>query len=255
MDITLIGAGNLATSLAPALRDAGHVVRQVYSRTMTSAELLAKRVGAEATDDLNEVRPTADVYVFSVKDAVLEQLVAQVAPRLAGKVLLHTAGSMPMDLFRPYAGHYGVFYPMQTFSKNRPVSFSSIPCFIEANDEQTLATALSLAHSVSKTVCQLSSADRKYLHLSAVFACNFVNHCYAMADQLLSKHGIPFDVLLPLIDETARKVHSLSPHDAQTGPAVRYDRNVLSAQENLLDDERMKAIYRLMSEDIHESHQ
>ncbi len=252
MKIVLIGAGNLATHLGKALHAAGHDMVQVFSRTMQSAETLASLLDAEPLTDMAQVRDDADVYIFSVKDSALEQLISQ----LCGgekKVFLHTAGSMPMSVFRGKALHYGVLYPMQTFSKQREVDFSIIPCFIEANDEFALKQIEGLAGRISHRVYQLSSEDRKYLHLSAVFACNFANHCYAASQELLQQHGIPFDVMLPLIDETAAKVHGMTPKEAQTGPAVRYDENVIGKQIRLLENQPyFQKIYDCMSKSIHE---
>lgn len=252
MKIVLIGAGNLATHLGKALHAAGHDMVQVFSRTMQSAETLASLLDAEPLTDIAQVRDDADVYIFSVKDSALEQLISQ----LCGgekKVFLHTAGSMPMSVFRGKALHYGVLYPMQTFSKQREVDFSIIPCFIEANDEFALKQIEGLAGQISHWVFQLSSEDRKYLHLSAVFACNFANHCYAASQELLQQHGIPFDVMLPLIDETAAKVHGMTPKEAQTGPAVRYDENVIGKQMQLLENQPyFQKIYDSMSKSIHE---
>ena len=252
MKIVLIGAGNLATHLGKALHAAGHDMVQVFSRTMQSAETLASLLDAEPLTDISQVRDDADVYIFSVKDSALEQLISQ----LCGgekKVFLHTAGSMPMSVFREKALHYGVLYPMQTFSKQREVDFSIIPCFIEANDEFALKQIEGLAGQISHRVYQLSSEDRKYLHLSAVFACNFANHCYAASQELLQQHGIPFDVMLPLIDETAAKVHGMTPKEAQTGPAVRYDENVIGKQIQLLENQPyFQKIYDCMSKSIHE---
>lgn len=272
MKIVLIGAGNLATHLGKALHAAGHDMVQVFSRTMQSAETLASLLDAEPLTDIAQVRDDADVYIFSVKDSALVQLVAQLcrheadglgedgavnALRKAKKgeherVFLHTAGSMPMSVFKGMAQHYGVLYPMQTFSKQREVDFSIIPCFVEANDEFAQKQIEGLAREISGRVYQLSSEDRKYLHLSAVFACNFANHCYAISQELLEEHGIPFDVMLPLINETAAKVHEMMPKDAQTGPAVRYDENVIDKQSKLLENHpHFKKVYDSMSKSIH----
>ena len=272
MKIVLIGAGNLATHLGKALHAAGHDMVQVFSRTMQSAETLASLLDAEPLTDIAQVRDDADVYIFSVKDSALVQLVAQLcrheadglgedgavnALRKAKKgeherVFLHTAGSMPMSVFKGMAQHYGVLYPMQTFSKQREVDFSIIPCFVEANDEFAQKQIEGLAREISGRVYQLSSEDRKYLHLSAVFACNFANHCYAISQELLEEHGIPFDVMLPLINETAAKVHEMKPKDAQTGPAVRYDENVIGEQSKLLENHpHFKKVYDSMSKSIH----
>lgn len=235
MRIALVGRGRLAYSLLPALQRAGHQVVSVNSRTLA------------------ELPPNAEVCIISVKDSALQEVISQVACRTVSPVFLHTAGSMPMTVFEGHARRYGVFYPMQTFSKERQVDFSSIPTFIEASDAATLELVHTLASSITQRVYELSTEDRKYLHLSAVFACNFANHCYAMSAELLEKHGLPFDVMLPLIDETATKVHTLHPLDAQTGPAVRYDENVIRMQAQLLaDNPAMQDLYERLSLHIHQ---
>lgn len=251
MTIVWIGAGNLAASLAPALQRAGHDIVQVFSRTAESAGRLAAVLGCPFTDDAAAVRTDAAVYIFAVSDAALEGLAGQIAPRVGGALCLHTAGSLPLDVFRGHARRYGVFYPMQTFSRACPVDFGGIPCFVEGSDAGACAQTEQLARSVSGRVMALPSDKRRYLHLAAVFACNFANHCYALAEQVLQGQGIPFDVMLPLVDETARKVHSLPPAAAQTGPAVRGDHNVTDAQAALLEGHpELREVYELLSRSI-----
>ncbi len=252
MRVVLIGAGRLATNLGRALFAAGHDIISVYSRTMVSAQMLAQQTDSTPTDQLLALPLEADVYIIAVKDSVLESLIGSVVQGREDQLFVHTAGSMTMSLFEGSARHYGVFYPMQSFSKERLVNFQEIPIFLEASDDTTLQRLTSLAESISQAVYCLSSNDRQYLHLSAVFACNFVNHCYALAAQILEEHGLPFSVMLPLIDETARKVHQLPPREAQTGPAVRYDKNVMEKQCQLLARHRdMQDIYQLLSQSIH----
>ena len=254
MKITLVGSGNLATNIGVALKNAGHQIVQVYSRQLVNAVSLASRLEATAVDQLSEVNDDADIYILSVKDSVLQEVIATVCKSKSNKIFLHTAGSMPMELFEGSAARYGVLYPMQTFSKERIVDFGLIPCFIEACSNSVLEQIKTLALSISSKVYVLSSTDRKYLHLAAVFACNFVNHCYEISSELLAKHGVPFDALLPLIDETARKVHELSPVVAQTGPAVRYDENVMRNHKKLLTaSPKWQKIYEMMSDSIHQT--
>jgi predicted short-subunit dehydrogenase-like oxidoreductase (DUF2520 family) len=215
------------------LQQAGHDVVSVNSRT------------------LEHLPQEADAFIISVKDAALQEIIGKATKGRQQQLFLHTAGSMPMSIFEGCCEHFGVFYPMQTFSKERRVDFAEIPVFIEGNALQGVSLARQLAESISRQVYELSTADRKYLHLAAVFACNFANHCYALAADVLQRHGLPFDVMLPLIDETARKVHELHPLDAQTGPAVRYDENVISMQAALLDGVQ-RDLYERMSKSIHE---
>ncbi len=252
MKIVLIGAGNLATHLGKALLAAGHDIMQVFSRTLESATMLAEQVGGAPVDDLTRITTQADVYIISIKDSALADVVPILCKGRESKVFLHTAGSVDMNIFEGMAMHYGVLYPMQTFSKTRDIDFSIVPCFVESNDDLTFRTVNDLANSISTKVYLLSSDTRKYLHLAAVFACNFVNHCYAISANILAKHNVPFDIMLPLIDETAAKVHSMQPIDAQTGPAVRYDQNVIRKQSELLKDNPIfKQIYESMSFSIH----
>ena len=233
MNVAMIGRGRVATHMSKALLKAGHGVVSVNSRT------------------LEELPQDADVYIIAVKDSALQDVIRQLTNLLKTKndapLIVHTAGSMPLSVFEGYAENGGVFYPMQTFSMKREVDFREIPLFIEGKDKRIRE----LAESISEHVYELSSDDRKYLHLAAVFACNFTNHCYTLAAEVLEKKGLPFDVMLPLVDETARKVHELHPHDAQTGPAVRGDENVMNAQAALLDG-RNKEIYELLSKSIQE---
>lgn len=252
MKIILIGSGNLATQLGRSLLAAGHDILQVYSRTLESANALATLAGGAPTNDLGKVRDDADLYIISVKDSVLPDLIPLLCKGRESKVFVHTAGSMPLGVFQGMAIHYGVLYPMQTFSKERGVDFSEIPCFVEGNDSFALGCVKQVAHSVSRHVYEMESEERKYLHLAAVFACNFVNHCYSVSADILRRCNIPFDVMLPLIDETARKVHELTPVKAQTGPAVRYDENVIRMQSALLKPNPfLKDIYERMSMSIH----
>ena len=252
MRIVIIGSGNLATQLALALKEAGKEIIQVYSRTENHAKELAEKIGSAYTSDLDEISKNADIYIISVKDDAISEIAASVCGKNPNALFVHTSGSVPMDIFKNVAIHYGVFYPMQTFSKNRKVDFRPIPCFLEANDEITLNVIRQIAESVSDHVEIADSEKRKKIHLAAVLACNFTNHCYRLAEKVLEEEQIDFNLFLPLIEETAQKVKVLSPKQAQTGPMVRYDVNVMNMQIDLLNDERTKQIYRLMADSIHE---
>ena len=192
MKITFIGAGNLATNLCQAAYDACHEIAEVYSRTEASASVLANMVNAPYTTDLSTVNTESDIYIVSVKDAVLEQVAAELSKRVGDRLIVHTAGSIPMSIFDGHAGRYGVFYPMQSFSKQRQVDFTDVSIFVEARYESDLRLLTDLGSSLSQHVMQLDSEGRKHLHLAAVFACNFVNHCYDLASEVLDRYDIPF---------------------------------------------------------------
>ena len=252
--IVLVGAGNLATNLGKALYRKGFRIVQVYSRTKESAKTLANIVEAEYTTDLQELSNEAQLYIVSLKDAVVGQLLPELVCSRQKSLWVHTAGSIPMDVWEGLTERYGVFYPMQTFSKQREVDFSEIPVFVEGNTFADTCFLKEVAAALSHKVYEVDSERRRHLHLAAVFACNFTNHMYALAAELLEKYQLPFDVMLPLIDETARKVHKLEPHQAQTGPAVRYDENVINRHLQLLaDNPRLQEIYKILSESIHKS--
>lgn len=251
MKVTLIGAGNLATQLGKSLKKAGVIISQVYSRTEDSARTLGELLEAEWLTDIKALRDEADIYIFSVKDSVLCELISEVCKGRGDKLFLHTAGSMPMSCFEGKALRYGVFYPMQTFSKTKDVDFERIPVFIEGNSTETEDVIRILANKLTQRVIRLSSADRKYLHLAAVWACNFTNYCYTVASDILSEHDIPFDVMLPLINETTEKIQNICPKAAQTGPAVRGDKNVMSQQLELMSDrEDLQELYKMLSKGI-----
>ena len=251
MNIVLVGAGRLSTNLGLALHQAGIAVSQVYSRTAESAQRLANAIGAEATHHIDSIDRTADCYIVALTDNALIELIPTLTRGREDALWVHTAGSIPIDVWKPYAHHYGVFYPMQTFSLERTVDFSHLPIFIEGGSDDDSRQLEDLARCLSDNVRCITSEQRCILHLAAVLVCNFTNHLYDLADRLLQDHQLPFDVMLPLIDETAAKVHHLTPHQAQTGPAIRGDTRVINAHLQLLDDyPQLKQLYEQMSENI-----
>jgi predicted short-subunit dehydrogenase-like oxidoreductase (DUF2520 family) len=244
--IVLVGAGNMATAIAYSLKESGNAPVAVWSRTLESAALLGGRVECAFTDDLDAL-PAADIVIISVTDNALHTVAAAVAQRFPDALLLHTAGSIPMDaLCEAGATRYGVLYPMQTVNKNSPVSLRNITTFIEGCSDTVAAQIEKVAAMVSDKVVYATSKQRCSLHVAAVFACNFPNAVYNMAYELMQRNGLPFDAMLPLIDEAARKVHRMSPLEAQTGPARRGDENVMNAHKSMLDSE-LADIYETLS--------
>ncbi len=251
MKTVLIGAGNVATHLGLAIKSAGMNVVQVWSRTLASARQLGDMLGCGFTADMDEVVRDADLYIISVSDDALRGVVEALCPSRREAVFVHTAGSMPMDIFSGCADCYGVLYPMQTFSKAKEIDFKKVPVLVEASSSEVMHVVESFAGKITDTVCRLDSEGRKWLHLAAVFACNFSNYCCSVAYDLLQKRGIPFSVMLPLVTETAGKLSALTPREAQTGPAARGDVKLLEEQEKMLAcDDRLAQIYRLVSQGI-----
>ena len=231
MNIVIIGKGNVATNLDYAFRKKGIDCQMVSSR--------------EGLDNL----PQANVYIYAVKDEALSEVVAQVKGK-ERSMHLHTSGSMPISVFGDDKPHAGIFYPFQTFSKARVIEdFSTVPVFFEARGIDDISAVYSLALSITSHVYETTQHDRERLHVAGVYACNFTNLMYTMAAELLRNTHIPFSALLPLIDETASKIHTLSPRDAQTGPARRGDENVMQHHLSLLSEEQ-KQVYALLSDEI-----
>lgn len=231
MNIVIIGKGNVATNLHYAFMKKGIACQMVSSR--------------EGLDQL----PQANVYIYAVRDEALAGVVAQVVSR-EKSLHLHTSGSMAMSVFGADKPHAGIFYPFQTFSKARLIEdFSTVPVFFEARGIDDISAVYSLALTITSHVYETSQHDRERLHVAGVYACNFTNLMYTMAAELLRNTHIPFSALLPLIDETAAKIHSLAPQDAQTGPARRNDENVMNHHISLLNEEQ-RTVYQLLSEEI-----
>ena len=236
MNIVIIGKGNVATNLDYAFRKRGVACQMVSSR--------------EGLDQL----PPANVYIYAVKDEALASVVAQVQGR-ERSLHLHTSGTMPITVFGADKPHAGIFYPFQTFSKARVIEdFSTVPVFFEARGIDDISAVYSLALTITSHVYEATQQDRERLHVAGVFTNNFTNLMYTMAAELLKNTHIPFSALLPLIDETAAKVHTLAPREAQTGPARRGDENVMNHHLSLLTEEQ-QAIYRLLSDAIQKRNQ
>ena len=231
MNIVIIGQGNVATNLDYAFRKKGIACQMVSSR--------------EGLDQL----PQANVYIYAVKDEALASVVAQVQGR-ERSLHLHTSGTMSITVFGDDKPHAGIFYPFQTFSKARLIEdFSTVPVFFEARGIDDISAVYSLALTITSHVYEATQHDRERLHVAGVFTNNFTNLMYTMAAELLQNTHIPFKALLPLIDETANKIHTLSPRDAQTGPARRGDENVMNHHLSLLNDEQ-RQVYQLLSDAI-----
>lgn len=246
----MIGAGNVATHLSVALQNAGFDIVQIYSRTEASSKELAGMLQAPYTTNINHISGDASLYILSVSDDAIGPLSGSLD--LAGRLVVHTAGSVPVDVFAGKHENYGVLYPLQTFSKSRPVDFAGIPLFIEANTPGNLQQIRTVAGKISQKVYCATSSERIQLHLAAVFGCNFVNHLYHLSAQLTQQAGFDFDVLYPLIRETACKaIASGNPLQVQTGPAARGDHGVMDKHLELLAGHPVwKEIYAVLSKNI-----
>ena len=244
MQIVLIGSGNVAFHLAKAFSEAQIPISQIFGRNTTELQKISEQFSIPFS---TETLADADLYIISVSDSSI----AEVSSLIKNKNVLvaHTSGSVSREAL---SGNYrkSVFYPLQTFSKSKNLDYSKIPFFIDAENENDEEILKNLASKISKNVMLANDEKRKYIHLTAVFACNFVNHLYARAKEISDSQGIPFDYFLPLIDETTQKIHELEPKLAQTGPAIRNDEKVLKLHESLLTDEEKLKIYKTLNESI-----
>lgn len=254
-EIVLIGSGNLAEALARAVSVAdGLELRQIFARNGTRAAELAARNGTEWSCDPTSLA-RADLYLLCVSDATIAPLAAAL-PIPAEAAVVHTAGGIGIEALPDRFARRGVFYPLQTFTRGREVDFSEIPVFVEGCDEPFTAELETFARRLSRSVRRADSARRIRLHLAAVFACNFVNHLYALGGEVLRSTGLPFETLGPLIAETAAKaIDSGDPAHVQTGPAVRGDCTTLERHLAALknDDPRLRELYETLSKEIWET--
>ncbi len=245
--IVLIGAGNVGTHLGRVLVDSGIEVLQVWSRTLKSAELLAKELRSEPIVDFAQIDSNADAYFFALTDEALVKMLSFFP--FENKVLIHTSGSLSMEILREKSNSIGVFYPLQTFSKSKVVDFRKIPILLEASNKSLGNELLTFSKRLSNKVAMANSEQRKCLHIAAVLACNFTNYLYAAAQRILEDRDLDFNLIRPLIRETAEKAMLHFPQDVQTGPAIRKDRTIIHAHLKMLRHQpELQSLYQAMSE-------
>lgn len=250
--IVLIGAGRVATQLGSAFKKAGVTILQVYSRTGPSARALAKKLSCKHTSQLKEISGEGDLYILAVNDDAIAELAKKL--RLGSSTVVHTSGSVDMKILKNISSSYGVLYPLQTFSHPRATDISAVPFCIEASSAATEKKITLLVKKISQNIHRINSSERALLHLSAVFANNFSNYMYALSYAMLKKKNISFDLLHPLILETAAKAVSVDPLSAQTGPALRGDKKTIAKHLKMLRGNRnARRIYKLLSKSIRAS--
>ncbi|MDZ4807156.1 MAG: F420-dependent NADP oxidoreductase [Bacteroidota bacterium] len=252
MDIVIIGSGNAAAVLGRKFIAAGHDIIQIYSRNAAAATELAYEWNSESTNYKSTINKNADVYLIAVTDDALEDVTDQL--KLPGKVIAHTAASVPKEILKNVSEHYGVFYPLQSLRKDM-TTLPDVPIFFDGNDAKTKNMLEQLAHSISAgQVVEAGDDARLKLHVAAVVISNFVNHLYSLAEDYCRKEGLDFKQLLPLIEETAGRLKNTSPKQAQTGPAIRHDSETIQKHLELLKAHpQLKNIYVLLTESIQQA--
>lgn len=244
MKIVIIGSGNVAYHLAKAFQENKIPVSQLFGRNENDLKFISEKLQIPfSTSQLQD----ADLYLICVSDASISEVSKLITKENC--LVAHTSGSLPKEILE---GNYrkASFYPLQTFSKSKDLDYKEVPFFVESDDDQDLEFLKNLALHISEKVMISTYEKRKYIHLTAVFACNFVNHLFARAKEISDSQEIPFDYFLPLIKETTQKIEILEPKLAQTGPAIRNDERVLKAHEELITDEEQLKIYKIMNESI-----
>jgi len=245
--VVILGTGNVARHLFNALREPDHLnVIQVVGRNKKALSYFNR--WSDTTSDFNLICE-ADIYIIAIADDAIHSIFDTIA--IKNKFVVHTSGSVAIDAL-PRIHRRGVFYPLQTFSENREINFKNMPICIEAENKEDLKILHQLAASISDMVFEVSSEQRKSLHLAAVFVNNFTNHLYAIGNKICLENKIPFAILEPLIQETSRKIKTISPYEAQTGPAQRFDKGTIEKHITLLKNKKHRDIYSLLSQSIQE---
>lgn len=250
--VVLIGAGQLATCLGLRMAEKKIPILQVYSRTFSKAKELAALTRSEPLNDLKAIHPDGVLYILAVSDqaigAVAQQLVYLNAEN---RLFVHTSGGVSSSILTAFFNRSGIFYPLQSFSRGRTPDFDRIPIGIHARSETDIRLLETLGHTLSSQVFRMGDEQRAMAHIAAVFANNFSNHLWDIAQKILAEAGLPFDLIRPLIQETADKVQVRLPESVQTGPAARGDENTIARHLELLETQPdLQKIYQLLTQNI-----
>lgn len=242
INVALVGTGNVSSHLKRVFAETENVC---LTKVISSRGDALKKAFSEE----DNLKP--EIYIIAISDDVITSVSEQLMN--SKKLIVHTSGSVSIDTL-PKEVRRGVFYPLQTFSKERDIDFSSVPVCIEAERREDLELLRKLATSISKSVHEISSEQRKSLHLAAVFINNFTNHLYQIGNQICEENQVSFDILKPLIIETAEKINTLSPIDAQTGPARRSDQKTIERHLEQLKNITHRKVYQILTKSIKETY-
>lgn len=252
--VVVLGSGNVAYHLVKALSSSKINILQIFSRNLETGQELANLSNSNYTNKISSIVKDADAYFFAMNDTANEMISSQISIS-KDKLLLHTAGSLSMDIFKGKTKNYGVFYPFQTFTKEIDCDFSKVPICVEASNKATLKSLKELAGKLSCKSIEIDEEKRKNLHLSGVFACNFMNHCIYIGEKILEKSDISRDILEPLLEQSFRKALSIGAKDSQTGPAVRMDHQIIGKHIDMLGESSIESdIYKIISKSIYKTY-
>ena len=254
MRIVIVGVGNVGFHLAQHLHATSHQVIQVFSRKITKARKAGRLIGCAFTNDLSSINAKADLYILAVKDDAVVSVATTLQKKTKGALIVHTSGSVPGRWFKGICKRYGVFYPLQTFSREQVPDFNTIPICVDANLKRDRERLFQLGKLLSKKVYYISDEERAKIHVAAVFVNNFTNHLFEVGESIMETENLPFDILRPLILETAEKIRRGSPGDMQTGPAKRGDQKTIERHLQFLEKHpHYQALYRLLTKSIQTS--
>lgn len=246
--LIIIGSGNVAQQLGPALKRCGYRIQEICSRNTNTGKALARKVNAHYSSILSEIPDTGGIVIIAVKDDAIPEVISKL-PSLKNSLVIHTSGATDIAVLKKKFRNCGVLWQVQTIKARTKVDFSKVPLVIEANNSGSKKRLLQLAHSLSKKVYSLNSHQRRVLHLGAVFVNNFPNHLMFLSKDLLKKHNMPFELFGPLILSTAQSALT-DPYAAQTGPAKRNDKKTMNAHLKLLKDKNYRTLYKTISMSI-----
>jgi predicted short-subunit dehydrogenase-like oxidoreductase (DUF2520 family) len=249
-NIILLGSGNVATHLGIALKNSNYTIVQVFSKSIKNAKLLAKKLDTHFTNDLTKLKP-ADLIIVSINDDAILSVLSQIK----NTAIVHTSGSIGLNVFKEQFSNYGVFYPLQTFNQEVDINITEIPFCIEGNSLEFENQLIEIAKALSNNVVKMNSQQRKQLHIAAVFACNFSNHMFNIASDLLDEKNIDFKILLPLIKETIVNLDKHKPKELQTGPAKRKDTLVIEEHIGIIKEKEIKELYQKITTNIIKYHE
>jgi len=247
--ISFIGSGNVAFHLSHVLKDCGFKIHQVYSRNIKNAMGLALTLDADFTDDIEKINNEADMYIIAVKDDAVKEIVSKI--NFKNAIVVHTSGSLDINILKDSAQNYGVFYPLQSFKKDKKIDIKTVPICLEANNTDTSLKLKEIAEKLSENVHFVSSENRIKLHIAAIFLNNFSNFMLTVSRDILKENNLPNDLLEPLLKETKEKLSLKNPELYQTGPAKRGDTDLVEKHLELLQqNEQQKTLYKLISSEI-----
>lgn len=244
--VVIIGAGNVAYHLIRSITSSGNKLVQIFNRTLSHVQAVSQ---TNITGNIHALTPDADIYIICVKDIAIADIASQID--LGDKLIVHTSGNRSMDLLKNCSTNYGVFYPIQSFTKNIPINFKQIPLVIEANNHEAQEMLVNFSRTISNHVILMNEEDRQKLNIAGVFVNNFTNYIYSLAYDYLKNENIDFTILQPLIQNTVDKLQLGNPREMQTGPAVRNDKDTIASHLSLLEKyPQLRDIYQEVSDSI-----